>query len=111
MTSGRDIIGSIDDAIAANLCACGCGQQIPARGPSPDFVDEKHQNAWRQKNTTPAWIAAARAQIAARDSEPDCDDSNCPCHRSSLLKHPCADPPPMKPSLLRRALNRIRRTK
>jgi hypothetical protein len=61
-----------DAAVCANLCACGCGQQIPARGPSPDFVNEKHQRVWAERNSgqPSAWIAAARAQIEARDSIP-----------------------------------------
>ena len=67
-----DIIRQIDAAVRANLCACGCGRQIPASGPSPDFINEKHQRAWAERNSgqPPAWIAAARAQIEARDSIP-----------------------------------------
>lgn len=78
-----DILDAIDDAVRANLCGCGCGQQIPARGPSPDFVNEKHQRVWDERRTSaaPAWIGAARAQIEARnDMAEDCDDTNCPCH-------------------------------
>lgn len=40
------LLARVDAAVQANLCGCGCGQQIPARGPSPDFVNEKHQQAW-----------------------------------------------------------------
>jgi hypothetical protein len=40
------VLRAIDAAVQANLCGCSCGQQIPDRGPSPDFVNEKHQHAW-----------------------------------------------------------------
>lgn len=40
------LLARVDAAVDANLCACGCGQQIPARGPSPDFINEKHQRVW-----------------------------------------------------------------
>jgi transcription initiation factor TFIIIB Brf1 subunit/transcription initiation factor TFIIB len=45
----EDILASIDAAVQANLCGCSCGQQIPDRGPSPDFVNEKHQQAWLER--------------------------------------------------------------
>ena len=44
--SSDQVIAAIDAAVQANLCGCGCGQQIPDRGPSPDFVNEKHQQVW-----------------------------------------------------------------
>lgn len=96
-----DIVRQIDAAVRANLCGCGCGQQIPPRGPSPDFVNEKHQQAWADRNSgqPPAWIAAARAQIEARDSIP-----------ATALPDP--DETPMarvvrETSSLRRAIDRI----
>lgn len=61
-----DIIRQIDEAVRANLCACGCGQQIPARGPSPDFVSEKHQQAWAFANR-PACPAGTWYRRLTRD--------------------------------------------
>jgi len=77
----EDIIRQIDEAMRANLCGCGCGQQIPARGPSPDFVNEKHQQAWAERGKPPMgstrrpadWFtdleaATARVESAAWDA-------------------------------------------
>lgn len=78
-----DILGQIDDAVQANLCGCGCGQQVPDRGPSPDFVNEKHQYAWqaeRRAANKPAgdWYMRLREIDVAHD--PDCDPAGCTHH-------------------------------
>lgn len=107
-------LARIDAAVSANLCGCGCGQQIPASGPSPDFVNEKHQQVWAERGyrasggkvdshlfammrqTTDdlynaAWDAIPPFTIrrgGIRFPEPDactdCDDLHCPCHNPPL---------------------------
>lgn len=80
-----DIIGQIDAAVRANLCGCGCGQQIPARGPSPDFVNEKHQQVWsaRGYRASGGKIAAdwyTRLAPTVIEHDEDCDPAGCPHH-------------------------------
>lgn len=124
-----DIIRQIDAAVRANLCACGCGQQIPARGPSPDFINEKHQQAWTARGYRASGGKVAAdwyTRLRAPDSVPvpadyddtpeeECDDPNCGCCHSDWWITPTPDPDetPMarvvrETSSLRRAIDKIR---
>ena len=111
-----DIIRQIDEAVRTNLCACGCGQQIPARGPSPDFINEKHQQQWAQQRAAankPAgdWYTRLREADVAHD--PDCDPAGCPHHTAhariasvTVVIHD--ETSTMQRSTLRKAIDKIR---
>jgi hypothetical protein len=82
----EDILSAIDAAVQANLCGCSCGQQIPDRGPSPDFVNEKHQQSWLERRalaSKPAGDWYTRLQEPAVVHDEDCDPSCCPHHTRS----------------------------
>lgn len=112
----EDIIRQIDAAVRANLCGCGCGQQIPARGPSPDFVNEKHQKQWQETRRQPSrpavpqeWLDRLNGRIAAAAEGDDCDDPTCRCCH---IQAPNPDETPMarvvrETSSLRRAIDKI----
>lgn len=123
-----DIIRQIDAAVRANLCGCGCGQQIPARGPSPDFVNEKHQHAWAARGYRASggkiaadWYTRLRTPESVPvptdyddTPEEDCDDPNCGCCQSDWWRTPTPDPDETamarvvrETSSLRRAIDKI----
>lgn len=114
-----DILDAIGAAVQANLCGCGCGQQIHPRGPSPDFVNEKHQQASQEarRNPTPRlrppqeWLDRLNGRVVECVEAEDCDDLSCRCCHSPT---PAIDPDetPMarvvrETSSLRRAIDRI----
>jgi len=122
-----DILARIDAATVANLCGCGCGNQIAPGADSPDFVNEAHQHRWNNrgrtgKGLTEGGVTAARAQIEARNAEdtttepptsgiqpcgiPGCDGVHR--YNARLVTLTIQALPDRKASTLRRAIDKIR---
>ena len=107
-----DILASIDAAVVANLCGCGCGHQIPANGQSPDFVNEAHQQRWNNRGRTGKGLTEGGPATLPPCGNAHHDGSSWGC-RECTPRHPVYDETPMarvvrETSSLRRAIDRIR---